>query len=600
MQRIEREDRYGRAPKHILADFRQDHPDRQFSARDMYNARAVAKRRKLGPRTPLQALMEELTGNSSQWYCKYTMDAWDQLTNLFFSYNPSLDWLAKYPDILFIDCTYKTNRFNLPLCIATSTTACNKTFYVAFAFLRHEDQPSYNWFVEQLKEVFNTCESRGPEVIFTDKEDALINSLENNFPESHHLLCTWHINKNLTARIKTGGYFNNKEDLKRWLDVWYALVYAQTEDQYNDCVTQLRLTDPGTTAKYPNKSLFEYIKAEYLDGGNKEKHVRCWTKRLTTFGKTTTQTAESGHWGIKRDLESSNGDIPAVVKAVQQKLDNHLQDLLLLHERQKGGFWSGKYNIPIFRYLRHDIGSTALGHVLKQWNERTKEPTCLMPCTLKFRITLGLPCKHELENLLFSKEPLRRHHFHPHWWLDPHQEPSNPAPEARIQDPVLVRRRGRPNNPRRELSQWEVLLQHHARYEEGKREREEQYQQHQSLDREEALANNQDTDNRPDILVLSDLTGVPNNTAKRGKSTRGRVTQRVNRRQGGGRGNKQGNRQGGPEGGPEGGPQDGSQGGSQSGRRGQQQNQGQVQKPNPEPRNTRSRRRVHEMMLFED
>ncbi|MCJ1360708.1 MAG: hypothetical protein MMC33_010717 [Icmadophila ericetorum] len=138
-------------------------------------------------------------------------------------------------------------------------------------------------------------------------------------------------------------------------------------------------------------------------------------------------------------------------------------------------------------------------------------------------------------------------------------------PEARIQDPVLARRRGRPNNPRRELSQWEVLLQHHA-YEEGKREREEQYQQPQSLDREEALANNQDTDNRPDILVLSDLTGVPNNTAKRGKSTRGRVTQRVSRRQGGNRGNKQGNRQGGPEGGPEGSPQDGSQVGSQSGR----------------------------------
>ncbi|MCJ1360270.1 MAG: hypothetical protein MMC33_010273 [Icmadophila ericetorum] len=48
-------------------------------------------------------------------------------------------------------------------------------------------------------------------------------------------------------------------------------------------------------------------------------------------------------------------------------------------------------------------------------------------------------------------------------------EPTNPAPEARIQDPIRIRRRGRPNNPRRELSQWETLLQMHARQEEATR-----------------------------------------------------------------------------------------------------------------------------------
>ena len=99
-------------------------------------------------------------------YNNNIMDAWDQLTNLFFAYNPSLDWLAKYPDILFIDCTYKTNRYNLPLCIITSTTACNKTFYVGFAFIRHEDQASYHWLVEQLKALYQSFDSQGPGVIF--------------------------------------------------------------------------------------------------------------------------------------------------------------------------------------------------------------------------------------------------------------------------------------------------------------------------------------------------------------------------------------------------------------------------------------------------
>ncbi len=45
-----------------------------------------------------------------------------------------------YPDVLFIDCTYKTNKYNMPLCIFSGVIACNKSFYIGFAFLWHEDK----------------------------------------------------------------------------------------------------------------------------------------------------------------------------------------------------------------------------------------------------------------------------------------------------------------------------------------------------------------------------------------------------------------------------------------------------------------------------
>ncbi|MCJ1360804.1 MAG: hypothetical protein MMC33_010813, partial [Icmadophila ericetorum] len=68
------------------------------------------------------------------------------------------------------------------------------------------------------------------ENLITEKRDFLVEQLEDN----------------ITARIKTGGFFDDKADLKRWLDVWYALVYAQFEDHYYENLAQLRLMDPGT------------------------------------------------------------------------------------------------------------------------------------------------------------------------------------------------------------------------------------------------------------------------------------------------------------------------------------------------------------------
>ena len=126
----------------IMAGLCMDNPDRFFKKQDIYNAMRALKQRELGSLSPLQALLKRLEA-SEKWYIAYSVDAWDQLNRLFFAYQPALDWLSQYPDVLFIDATYKTNRYNMPLVILTSTTACNKTFYVGFAFLLHEDMEYY-------------------------------------------------------------------------------------------------------------------------------------------------------------------------------------------------------------------------------------------------------------------------------------------------------------------------------------------------------------------------------------------------------------------------------------------------------------------------
>ena len=127
-----------------------NNPGQFYKKQDVYNAIGSIQHDQLGNLTPIQALLKELTV-SEKWYISYTVDPWDQLNRLFFVYQLSLDWLEKYPDVLFIDATYKMNQYNMPLVILMSTTACNKTFYVGFAFFCHEDCEYYEWLVGQIK-----------------------------------------------------------------------------------------------------------------------------------------------------------------------------------------------------------------------------------------------------------------------------------------------------------------------------------------------------------------------------------------------------------------------------------------------------------------
>ena len=84
--------------------------------------------------TPIQHLLQKLQ-TLDLWYTSHLIDGYKQLMHLFFAFEPSLNLLEMYPDVLFIDCTYKTNEYNMSLCIFSGVTAYNKSLYIGFVFL---------------------------------------------------------------------------------------------------------------------------------------------------------------------------------------------------------------------------------------------------------------------------------------------------------------------------------------------------------------------------------------------------------------------------------------------------------------------------------
>ncbi|XP_012833854.1 PREDICTED: protein FAR-RED ELONGATED HYPOCOTYL 3-like [Erythranthe guttata] len=180
-------------PKKILANLRQNGLGLDAYSKQIYNEKAKLKRLSRGDRTVMKHLIGLLEEhNYYKWF--RTDETTHAVTDLMWAHPQSVELLSKFPYVLLLDSTYKTNQYKLPLLEIVGVTPVGKIFTVAVAFLRHENEDHYTWVLQKLKRLFPP--QTLPSAIVTDRELGLIKALENVFPTVPHLLCLWHINMN--------------------------------------------------------------------------------------------------------------------------------------------------------------------------------------------------------------------------------------------------------------------------------------------------------------------------------------------------------------------------------------------------------------------
>ena len=109
------------------------------------------------------------------------------VTDLFFANKKAVQLLNQFYYLLIMDCTYKTNKYKMPLLEIIGCVPTRNFFIVGLAFLPDEKKDSFQWALQCTKCFFTTHLS---EVIVTDREYALIHAINIVFPTSYHMLCT--------------------------------------------------------------------------------------------------------------------------------------------------------------------------------------------------------------------------------------------------------------------------------------------------------------------------------------------------------------------------------------------------------------------------
>ncbi|KAK9121057.1 hypothetical protein Syun_018674 [Stephania yunnanensis] len=174
-------------PRDILNTLKQSDVRNVSTMQTIYNARQKVRIEDAGGRTQMQQMLHILEKNKwMSWHRKHPNT--NVVTDLFWSHPDSIKLLRCFSSVILMDCTYKTNKYQMPLLEVVGITSTHLAFSVGFAFISSESHANYVWALENLRSILDWWPK--PDVFVTDRDLALISVIEEVFPSSSHLLCS--------------------------------------------------------------------------------------------------------------------------------------------------------------------------------------------------------------------------------------------------------------------------------------------------------------------------------------------------------------------------------------------------------------------------
>ena len=125
----------GTKPRSILAAIQHDDPSCNLILRDVYNSIANSRKTRLNQMNVGQALIHHLEEHKEDYFWHHTSDLESHIEDFFLSRRSSIDIFKAHPDIVILDCIYKTNAYKIPLLNVVGVTGNNTTIQLAVVFL---------------------------------------------------------------------------------------------------------------------------------------------------------------------------------------------------------------------------------------------------------------------------------------------------------------------------------------------------------------------------------------------------------------------------------------------------------------------------------
>nr|XP_043615727.1 protein FAR1-RELATED SEQUENCE 5-like [Erigeron canadensis] len=288
----------GIPPRQILSSLRQENPKIRAISRTIYNLKRKSRRDDLGNRPMISVLFEELAKGGFSFDVLQNQEG--RITRLFIAHPLSVKLAKAFSHTFVMDCTYKTNKYKMPLLDIIGSSCFNTSFYSGFVFLETEDEENYIWALTTFKKLFG--EGNQPSLLVTNRELALINGIKNIFPTATNLLCVWHIEKNIIANCKK--HFQHNEEFDIFMESWKNVVYSKTEALFENNWSEFKLFYKE------KKDAVEYINKIWLPW--KEKFVSAWTDNYLHLGNRSSSRAEGAHAKLKMYLQVSTGGFKQV------------------------------------------------------------------------------------------------------------------------------------------------------------------------------------------------------------------------------------------------------------------------------------------------
>ncbi|KAL7297529.1 hypothetical protein TKK_0009890 [Trichogramma kaykai] len=225
----------------------------------------------------------------------------------------STSWIKMYqawPELVFMDSTYKLIDLEYPVNIAAIVDGNGCTKVVALGILPHEDEPTYVWYIERMqKYLYNLKDT---EAFMTDKYK--VYKVIKDILKVDRYICTFHVVQAFKRHVNSSETLLSRSEKDVTFKYLYKLVYAHSQDIYANIYEEFISTVPLSIVDY------------FIENWSTISHkwVRCMmTKNLYNF--------------TNNRVESLNGKLKKFIKdesTIYETVTN-LLDYLKFHENER-------------------------------------------------------------------------------------------------------------------------------------------------------------------------------------------------------------------------------------------------------------------------
>ncbi|XP_028070698.1 PKS-NRPS hybrid synthetase CHGG_01239-like [Camellia sinensis] len=272
-----------------------------------------------------------------------------------------------------------------------------------FPYLQYERVDNYVWVLATLRDVIDGFVV--PTIIVTDRELALMNAIHKIFPSARHLLCRWHISKNVLTKCKK--MFKTQQKWEKFNHEWNSLVYSPSEIQYDERLKSLL----KEFSSYPDA--VKYVMDTWLVP-YKDKFVATWTDTCMHCGNVTTNRAESAHAKLKRQLGSCQVSFQASFEKIHSQLKLKHTDIKASFEKSQTVV-QHQFKPSQFRELRGNVSISALEYLLVESKRANSIGIDVEACGCVLCHTHGLPCAHEIADYIRQDRSISLATIHSQW-----------------------------------------------------------------------------------------------------------------------------------------------------------------------------------------
>ena len=209
------------------------------------------------------------------------------LTGLFFQDRLMKTTFASYPEIIFVDATYKLNELRMPLYLMLVVDGNGQSEIVMVFITAIETEIAINNLVQSFKA--NNPQWKETKVIMTDKDLNSRAVFRQEFPTASLYICLFHVLRSFRREITCEKLGLRSGERDHALELMTKLAYSKSESEYDDHYQSLLESGLKSVIAYHNSN-WHPIRCEW---------VECLKSADFTLGENTNNRLESINAKVK-------------------------------------------------------------------------------------------------------------------------------------------------------------------------------------------------------------------------------------------------------------------------------------------------------------